>query len=173
MHDQHVSRSKMVAALGPAALGIATGAFALAIYSGFYATMPGVALRGFALAVLGGALAIYTNMRLGPFAQGRLGGRAQQVHKRYRTLVLATVGLVYLVLLAGSLVTDTGALWSCQTLPLCTPVNTSRCPGFRTPHPGSDGNTVAGVSTGSYLEGAPGTDVALHCCRRPGADAAR
>ena len=124
MHDQHVSRSKMVAALGPAALGIATGAFALAIYSGFYATMPGVALRGFALAMLGGALAMYTTMRLGPLAQGRLGGRAQQVHKRYRTLVLATVGLVYLVLLAGSLVTDTGALWSCQTLPLCTPANT-------------------------------------------------
>jgi protoheme IX farnesyltransferase len=126
MQDQHASiGSRMVTRIGPASIGVAAGAFALALYSGFFATAPAVMVRALALALLGAALAVYTNVRLGPVSTlGRLGGRAQQVQRRYRALVAVSVLIVYVVLLAGTLTTDTRALWSCQTLPLCTPSNT-------------------------------------------------
>jgi heme o synthase len=116
--------SKFMSRLRPASLGIAAGAFGLALWSAVLAATPGMAVRGVALALLGAALAVHTNTRLGPLPTvGRMGGRAHQAQRRYRTLVWTSVAVVYVVLLAGSLTTDTRALWSCQTLPLCIPTN--------------------------------------------------
>lgn len=102
-------------------LGIAGITYGLVLLSGLLGVATGVSVRGVALAALGAALVVYTNGRLGPVAAGvRLGGRAQQAQRQYRMLVVGSAVVLYLVVVFGALMTDTGAIWACLTLPLCS-----------------------------------------------------
>jgi protoheme IX farnesyltransferase len=58
-------------------------------------------------------------MRLGPAPAARLGGRAQVARRRLRVLSFGVLGVVYITLVAGALVTNQGGLWSCLALPVC------------------------------------------------------
>jgi protoheme IX farnesyltransferase len=58
-------------------------------------------------------------MRLGPAPAARLGGRAQAARRRWQALLFGVLGVVYITLVAGALVTNQGALWSCLALPVC------------------------------------------------------
>jgi heme o synthase len=72
-----------------------------------------------ALAALAAALFAYVELRLGPAPAARLGGRAQVAQRRWRAMAFGVLGVVYITLVAGALVTNQGALWSCLALPVC------------------------------------------------------
>ncbi|HXF62587.1 MAG TPA: hypothetical protein VNK95_13280, partial [Caldilineaceae bacterium] len=75
-------------------------------------------LNSIALLLLGGAVGWFTAARLAPTPQ-RLGIGVQARWRRERTLALGGVATVYLTLIFGTVVSTTGGLWSCTTLPLC------------------------------------------------------
>jgi protoheme IX farnesyltransferase len=99
--------------------GLALLAFGATLAGGAGATLRGAALNSLALALLGAALAVCTAARLGPAEPARLGGRAQAQRRRYHALALGTTAAVFVVLVFGSLVAQTGALWDCASLPIC------------------------------------------------------
>jgi heme o synthase len=99
--------------------GAALVCYGLAVFGGTTPELGATLVCAAALAALGGALYMYVGMRIGPVAPARLGGRAQVARRRYRALALAAIGVVYVTLLAGVLVTNQGALWDCLALPLC------------------------------------------------------
>ncbi len=73
-----------------------------------------------ALAAIGIALALHVGAYGASEAQPRLGGQAQQRRAVAMRLALGTLGLVYLVLVLGTLVTSGGGLWLCAGLAACT-----------------------------------------------------
>jgi protoheme IX farnesyltransferase len=101
----------------------AAAAYGLALMSGAARTLTATLLSAVALAALGVALFAYVASRVGPVAQRRLGGRAQAAQRRYRALLFTTVGVVYLTLVGGALVTNVGGLWVCLALPVCAAPN--------------------------------------------------
>jgi heme o synthase len=101
----------------------AAAAYGLALMGGATPTLTATLLSAVALAVLGVALFAYVASRIGPVARQRLGGRAQAAQRRYRELLFATVGVVYLTLVGGALVTNVGGLWVCLALPVCAAPN--------------------------------------------------
>jgi protoheme IX farnesyltransferase len=98
----------------------ATAAYALAVAFGAAPALSATLISALALAGLGAALFAYVGMRLGPANAARLGARAAAARRRGRVLAFAVLGVVYITLVAGALVTDQGALWSCLTLPICS-----------------------------------------------------
>jgi heme o synthase len=99
----------------------AAAAYAAVLLSATAPAMAGAAISAVAMAGLGGALFLHTTGRVGPVARPRLGGRAQAARRTYARLTLASVALVYVAVAAGALMTESGALWSCTTWPLCAP----------------------------------------------------
>lgn len=75
-------------------------------------------LNGVALLLLGGAVSWFTAARLAPSPE-RLGIGVQARWRRERRLAFGVVAVVYLTLVFGTVVSTTGGLWSCKTLPLC------------------------------------------------------
>lgn len=92
--------------------------YALGAAFGRIETITSAAISTLALFAIGAGLFV-TTLRNTPVILGKLGGRAATANRRYRTLALATASGVFLTLAAGTLVTDTGALRNCTTLPLC------------------------------------------------------
>jgi protoheme IX farnesyltransferase len=83
-------------------------------------TATGAAISALAMLALGAALALQTYARQAPLTEApQLGGRAQAAHRRYRNLAFASAATVYIAIIAGTLMTDTGALRDCLTLPIC------------------------------------------------------
>jgi protoheme IX farnesyltransferase len=99
---------------------IATAAYGLALLGGISRTVAATLVSAAAIAALGAALFAYVASRVGPAAQRRLGGRAQAGQRRYRVLLFAAVGAVYMTLVAGVLVTNVGGMWVCLALPVCS-----------------------------------------------------
>ncbi len=97
-------------------------AYGLAVVGGATPTLAATLVSAAAIAALGAALFAYVAARVGPAPQ-RLGGRAQLAQRRYRSLALATIGMVYGTLVAGALVANEGALWACLALPVCPTPN--------------------------------------------------
>ena len=97
----------------------ALAAYALAVAFGAAPAMGAVLVSALALAGLGAVLFAYVGMRLGPAPVARLGGRAAAARRRSRVAAFGVLGVVYVTLVAGALVTSQGALWSCLALPLC------------------------------------------------------
>ncbi len=94
-------------------------AYGLVLLSIALPVTPGVTLSCVAMAMLGGAVAWLVTTRVGHVAEPRLGARAQTAWRRYRTLALITVAWVYLALVFGTVVTSSGGVWECTTVPLC------------------------------------------------------
>ena len=79
---------------------------------------PGKVLSVSALAVLGAAVGRLTWLRV-PHNVQRLGGQTNARWKRERAMALASGGAVYLALVLGVAVTQSGGLWRCTVLPFC------------------------------------------------------
>jgi len=79
---------------------------------------PGKLLSVVALAVLGAAVSRLTWARL-PSRAYRLRGQQGARWKRERALALASSGAVYLALVLGVTVKESGGLWRCTALPFC------------------------------------------------------
>jgi heme o synthase len=94
-------------------------AYGVAVVFGAAPALSATLLSALALAALAAALFTYVGMRLGPATAARLGGRAQVARQRWRALAFGVLGVVYITLVAGVLVTNQGALWSCLALPVC------------------------------------------------------
>ena len=100
-------------------LAAAIVAYGVAVAFGAAPALSATLLSALALAALAAALFAYVEMRLGPVPAARLGGRAQVARRRWRALAFGVLGVVYITLVAGALVTNQGALWSCLALPVC------------------------------------------------------
>ena len=100
-------------------LAAAIGAYGVAVAFGAAPALSATLLSALALAALAAALFAYVGMRLGPAPAARLGGRAQVARRRLRALAFGVLGVVYITLVAGALVANQGALWSCLALPVC------------------------------------------------------
>src|SRR6266545_2162216 len=100
-------------------LAAAIGAYSVAVAFGAAPALSATLLSALALAALAAALFAYVGMRLGPASAARLGGRAQVARRRLRALAFGVLGVVYITLVAGALVANQGALWSCLALPVC------------------------------------------------------
>lgn len=97
----------------------AVAAYVGAILGGLQPSFQGIVLSWAALAMLGGAVAILTAGHIGSVAEQRLGKRAQTARRRYHILTLASTTTVFYVLALGVVVTRSGGLWDCLTLPFC------------------------------------------------------
>ena len=100
-------------------LAAVIGAYGVAVAFGAAPALGAALLSALALAALAAALYAYVEMRLGPAPAARLGGRAQAARRRWQALLFGVLGVVYITLVAGALVTNQGALWSCLALPVC------------------------------------------------------
>ena len=100
-------------------LAAAILAYAVAVAFGAAPALSATLLSALALAALAAALFAYVGMRLGLVTAARLGGRAQVARRRWRMLSFGVLGVVYITLVAGALVTNQGGLWSCLALPVC------------------------------------------------------
>jgi heme o synthase len=100
-------------------LAAAIMAYSAAVAFGAATAISATLLSALALAALAVALFGYVELRLGPAPAARLGGRAQVARRRRRALAFGVLGVVYITLIAGALVTNAGALWSCLALPMC------------------------------------------------------
>ena len=100
-------------------LAAVIGAYGVAVAFGAAPALGAALLSALALAALAAALFAYVELRLGPAPAVRLGGRAQVARRRWRALAFGVLGVVYITLVAGALVTNQGALWSCLALPVC------------------------------------------------------
>ncbi len=100
-------------------LAAAIGAYTVAVAFGAAPALSATLLSALALAALAAALFAYIGLRMGPAPATRLGGRAQIAQLRVRVLTFGTLGIVYITLVVGALVTNQGALWSCLALPVC------------------------------------------------------
>ncbi|HEU5087844.1 MAG TPA: protoheme IX farnesyltransferase, partial [Roseiflexaceae bacterium] len=98
---------------------LALAAYCVSIAGNLQTSLAGVSTAWVALLVLGGAVALLSVRWIGVVPAQRLGGRAQAARRRYVRLALGTTALVYVVLALGTLVTQSGALWDCTTLPIC------------------------------------------------------
>jgi protoheme IX farnesyltransferase len=94
-------------------------AYGLAVAFGAAAALSATLLSALALAGLGAALYAYVGMRLGLATPERLGGRAAAARRRLQISAFGVLAVVYVTLVAGALVTNQGALWSCLALPVC------------------------------------------------------
>jgi len=97
----------------------AAAAYGLAVSFGAAPAISATLLSALALAGLGAALFAYVGMRLGPVTSARLAGRAAAARRRLRIAAFIVLGVVYVTLVAGALVANQGALWSCLALPVC------------------------------------------------------
>ena len=100
-------------------LAAAIVAYGVAVAFGAAPALSATLLSALALAALAAALFAYVELRLGPVPASRLGGRAQVARRRWRAMAFGVLGMVYITLVAGALVTNQGALWSCLALPVC------------------------------------------------------
>src|SRR5690349_21260339 len=100
-------------------LAAALAAYGVAVAFGAAPALGATLLSALALAALAWALFTYVDLRLGPAPAQRLGGRAQAARRRARAMAFGVLGVVYITLVAGALVTNQGALWSCLALPIC------------------------------------------------------
>ncbi len=105
-------------------------AYGAAVAFGLAPALGATLLSALALAALAAALFAYIGMRLGPVPASRLGGRATVALRRLRALSFGVLGVVYITLVAGALVTNQGALWSCLTLPICQSASQSSSSAF-------------------------------------------
>ncbi|MBK9712130.1 MAG: protoheme IX farnesyltransferase [Kouleothrix sp.] len=118
-HEDVLQRSSRITGRQYALIALAAIASVATLLGGASPTAAATLLSAAALAVLGLAIYAYVASRVGPAASQRLGARAQVAQRRYRALLAVTVGLVYLTLSGGALVTNQGGLWVCQALPVC------------------------------------------------------
>jgi len=96
--------------------------YLLAIWGATAVTFSGAAVSSLALLLMGGAIYL---LCLPDAAQerSRPGARAATMHRRYRLTLWTGIGMLYLVLVAGTMLTDRAALTECLSLPLCAPHN--------------------------------------------------
>jgi heme o synthase len=106
-----------------ALIALALASYALALAAGTAPTLGATLLSALALAILGGAMFTLVASRVPAAIQQRLGARAQADQRRYHRLLFAAVGAVFLTLVAGALVTNTGGLWACLAWPVCAPTD--------------------------------------------------
>ena len=93
-------------------------AYSLVLIGVVWPSSIGNLLSSMALLVLGAAVNWLTLVRT-PSTSRRIGGRAQGLWKRERVLALTSATIVYVALVFGSLMANSGALWSCTSLPFC------------------------------------------------------
>ena len=105
-------------------IGVAALMYALLLTTTvFAAVVTGTLFSAVALAVIGAAVYKLTIRRLVAPDTARLGARAQATWRSQRTLAIGTALTVFAALVLGTLATNTGALWSCTSWPLCTPAD--------------------------------------------------
>ncbi|HEU5103727.1 MAG TPA: heme o synthase [Roseiflexaceae bacterium] len=112
-------------------LASAAVAYALAVALGAAPALSATLLSALALAGLGAALFAYVGMRWGQTTPTRLGGRAAAALRRLHIVAFAVLSVVYLTLVAGALVANQGALWSCLALPICLAPGQSSSSAFQ------------------------------------------
>jgi heme o synthase len=127
--NTRLQRLLLAAAFGAYSLAVAFGAASAPPFVGI--PLGATLLSALALAALAAALFMYIELRLGPAPTLRLGGQAQAARRRTRALAFGVLGVVYITLVAGALVTSQGALWSCLALPLCAAPGQPAASAFR------------------------------------------
>src|SRR5689334_10003603 len=109
--------------LGPMLIALCAGLlYLISLASTIW--MPALAgiANGAALLVLGAAVCQMTLASVAPNPQQLVSVRSQGVWRRQRWLAYGGVAGVYLALTYGTLASLVGGVWSCTTLPLCTPL---------------------------------------------------
>ncbi|MFN8443878.1 MAG: heme o synthase [Caldilineaceae bacterium] len=118
MQQQLTTQSRSLGRI--AIITLAGLAYFLNLVGVVWMTAIGDLLSALALLLLGLAVSGLTLARF-PLNTQPLEGRLKILWNRQRWFALSTTLSVYLALVLGSFVTDSGGLWTCTTLPLCSP----------------------------------------------------